>query len=31
MGIDLTVQGITAAFSMPFGKEVNIKGTLSIG
>lgn len=31
MGIDLTVQGITVAFGMPFGKEVNIKGTLSIG
>ena len=31
MGIDLTVQGITVAFGMPFGKEADIKGTLSIG
>ena len=29
--IDLTEQGITVAFGMPFSKEMNIKGTLSIG
>ena len=31
IGIDLTEQGITIAFGMPFSKEMNIKGTLSIG
>ncbi len=31
IGIDLTEQGITVAFGMPFSKEMNIKGTLSIG
>ena len=31
MGVDLTVQGITVSFSIPFEKDLNIKGTLEIG
>lgn len=31
MGVDLTVQGITVAAVLPYGKELDLKGTLRIG
>ena len=31
MGVDLTVQGMTVSFGVPFEKDINIKGTLIIG
>ncbi len=31
IGIDLTLQGLTVAFGMPFNKSLNISGALSIG